>query len=119
MLPVNHTRARSAVPLCLALTLVAGACGSKPIYEFEPTDPPLHYTLKSEGGNDIETPAGAQSASFSSEASLTVAFEKETEAGTPFTITIESIVLQKNPIIEGVLCFIDQGAILSIRVVQT
>lgn len=94
MRPVNHTRARSAVPLCVALTLVTGACGSKPIYEFEPTDPPLHYTLKSAGGNDIETPAGTQSASFSSEASLTVAFEKETEAGTPFTVTIESIVLK-------------------------
>ena len=94
MRPVNHTRAGSAVPLWLALTLAAGACGSNPIYEFEPTDLPLHYTLKSEGGNEIDTPAGVQSASFSSEASLTVAFEKETEAGTPFTITIDSIVLK-------------------------
>lgn len=89
-----HTRPAATVPLCFAIGLVAGSCGSKQIYEFEPTDPPLQYTLKSTGGNDIDTPGGSQSASYTSEATMTLAFEKATPEGTPFTITIESIVLK-------------------------
>jgi hypothetical protein len=74
---------------------VACACASGgPIYTFQPTDGPLHYTLSSEGGNEIETPAGTQGATYTSEASLTLEFGAATDDGMPFTITIESIVLE-------------------------
>jgi hypothetical protein len=94
MRPIFHTRPAAAVPLWLAIATVAGACASKPIYEFEPTDAPLRYSLSSKGGNDIETPGGMQSASFGSEASLSLSFGKATDEGTPFTVTIDSIVLK-------------------------
>lgn len=94
MRPIIHTRPAAAVSLWLAIATVAGACASKPIYEFEPTDAPLRYSLSSKGGNEIETPAGVQSASFGSEAWLTLSFGKATDEGTPFTVTIDSIVLK-------------------------
>jgi hypothetical protein len=74
---------------------VAGACASGgPIYTFQPTDGPLQYTLSSEGGNDIDTPAGAQGATYTSEATLTMEIGAATDDGMPFTVTIESIVLE-------------------------
>ena len=90
-----HTRSTAAVPWTVALVLAAGACASGgPIYTFQPTDGPLQYTLSSEGGNDIETPAGAQGATYTSEATLTLEIGVATADGTPFTVTIESIVLE-------------------------
>ncbi len=95
MRPIFHTRSYAAVPWTLAIVLLTGACASGgPIYTFQPTEAPLHYTLSSEGGNEIETPAGAQGATYTSEAALTLAFGEITEEGTPFTVTIESIVLE-------------------------
>jgi hypothetical protein len=95
MRPIFHTRSAAAVPACLAFAIVAGACASgNPIYEFQPTDAPLRYTLSSAGGNEIETPAGAQGATYTSDAELTLEFGEATADGTPFTIVIESIVLE-------------------------
>ncbi len=79
---IFHTRSYAAVPLILAITVLAGACASgAPIYTFQPTEAPLVYSLSSEGGNEIETPAGAQGADYTSEATMTLAL-------------IESIVLE-------------------------
>lgn len=78
----------------MALVLAAGACSSAPIYTFQPTDAPLKYTLSSEGGNEIETPAGTQGAQYTSDATLTLDFGSAVEEGMPFTVTIESIVLE-------------------------
>lgn len=94
MRSIFHTRSTAAVPWTVALVLVAGACASAPIYTFQPTDGPLHYTLSSEGGNEIDTPAGAQGATYTSEATLTMEIGDETDEGMPFTVTIESIVLE-------------------------
>ena len=95
MRPIFHTRSLAAVPLILAIAVLAGACASgAPIYTFQPTEAPLVYTLSSEGGNEIETPAGAQGADYTSEATMTLAFGEITDEGTPFTVTIESIVLE-------------------------
>ncbi|MBT8461395.1 MAG: hypothetical protein KJO44_02655 [Gemmatimonadetes bacterium] len=95
MRPIFHTRPFAAVPWAVAILLAAGACSSGgPIYTFQPTDVPLRYALSSEGGNDIETPAGAQGATYSSQATMTMEVGNPTDAGTPFTITIESIVLE-------------------------
>jgi hypothetical protein len=96
MRPIFHTRSAASVPLILGVLLASGACGGSrgDIYEFRPTDGPLGYTLSSEGGNEIETPGGAQGATYSSEAALTLQFGEATEDGTPFTATIESIVLE-------------------------
>jgi hypothetical protein len=96
MRPIFHTRSAASVPLILGVLLVSGSCGGSrgPIYEFQPTEEPLRYTLSSEGGNEIETPSGDQGATYSSEAALTLQFGDATEEGTPFTATIESIVLE-------------------------
>lgn len=94
MRPIFHTRAAVSVPVTAALVLALGACASAPIYTFQPTDGPLRYTLSSEGGNEIETPAGAQGAEYSSEATLTLEFEAAADGGMPFTVIIESIVLE-------------------------
>ena len=95
MRSIFHTRSFAAVPATIAAVLVVGACSSGgPIYTFQPTDAPLRYLLASEGGNDIETPGGVQGASYSSEAAMTLAFGDATEQGTPFTVVIESIVLE-------------------------
>lgn len=96
MRPIFHTRSAASVPLILGAVIGSGACGGSrgEIYEFQPTDEPLRYTLSSEGGNEIETPGGAQGATYSSEAALTLQFGEATEDGTPFTATIESIVLE-------------------------
>jgi hypothetical protein len=95
MRPIFHTRSRLAVPATFAILLVAGACaGGTEIYTFQPTDAPLLYTLSSEGGNEIDTPAGAQGATYSSEGTLTLAFGEAADEGTPFTVTIESLVLE-------------------------
>jgi len=82
--------------MVLCVLLASAACGGSrgDIYEFQPTDESLRYTLSSDGGNEIETPGGAQGATYSSEAMLTLQFGEATEEGTPFTATIESIVLE-------------------------
>jgi hypothetical protein len=96
MRSIFHTRSSASVPLILGVLLVSVSCGGSrgPIYTFQPTEGPLVYSLSSEGGNDIETPGGAQGASYSSEAVLTLEFGDETAEGTPFTATIETIVLE-------------------------
>ena len=93
MRPIFHTRPSASVPLLLGLLLLSASCGGTkgPIYEFQPTDGPLRYALSSEGGNEIETPNGAQGATYTSEAILTLEFGDATEEGTPFTATIETI----------------------------
>jgi len=91
---VGHTRGLVAYSWTLGAALLAGACGGGQIYEFQPTDAPLRYTLSSKGGNDIDTPAGTQSANYSSEAALTLEFGKPGDEGTPFTVVIESLVLK-------------------------
>ena len=95
MRSIFHTRSYAAVPWTLAIALLTGACaGGAPIYTFQPTEAPLVYTLSSEGGNEIETPAGAQGATYTSEATMTLAFGEIADEGTPFTVTIETIVLE-------------------------
>ncbi|MCL7971762.1 MAG: hypothetical protein M8866_06680 [marine benthic group bacterium] len=96
MRPIFHTRPAVAVPAGCALILAVGACAGSgdPIYEFAPTDAPLMYTLTSEGGNEIETPGGVQGATYSSDARMSLQFEPATEEGTPFTIVVESLVLE-------------------------
>jgi len=97
MRPIFHTRSPATVPSILAALVLTAACGSsggRPIYEFHPTEAPLTYTLSSEGGNDIDTPAGTQGATYSSEATLTLQFGEVVENGTTFTVTIESMVLE-------------------------
>ena len=97
MRPIFHTRPTATVPAMLAAIVLTAACASSgggPIYEFQPTEAPLTYVLSSEGGNDIDTPAGAQGARYSSEATMTVQFGEATESGTPFTVTLESFVLE-------------------------
>ena len=95
MRSIFHTRSYAAVPWTLAIALLTGACaGGAPIYTFQPTEAPLVYTLSSEGGNEIETPAGTQGATYTSEATMTLAFGEIADEGTPFTVTIETIVLE-------------------------
>jgi len=97
MRPIFHTRSPATVPSILAALVLTAACGSsggRPIYEFHPTEALLMYTLSSEGGNDIDTPAGTQGATYSSEATLTLQFGETVENGTTFTVTIESMVLE-------------------------
>ena len=96
MRPIFHTRSYAPVPWTLAIALLTGACasGGTPIYTFQPTEAPLVYTLSSDGGNEIETPAGTQGATYTSEATMTLAFGEIADEGTSFTVTIESIVLE-------------------------
>jgi len=97
MRPIFHTRPAATVPALLAAVVLTAACASSgggPIYELQPTEAPLTYVLSSEGGNDIDTPAGAQGARYNSEATLTVQFGEATESGTPFTVMLESFVLE-------------------------
>ena len=97
MRPIFHTRSTATVPAIVAALVLTAACASSgggPIYEFQPTEAPLTYTLSSEGGNDIDTPAGTQGATYSSEATMTLQFGEAVENGTTFTVTIESMVLE-------------------------
>ena len=96
MRPIFHTRSYAPVPCTLAIAFLTGACasGGTPIYTFQPTEAPLVYTLSSDGGNEIETPAGTQGATYTSEATMTLAFGEIADEGTPFTVTIETIVLE-------------------------
>ena len=110
MRAIFHTRSFAAVPRTVALVLAAGACSSAgPIYTFQPTDGPLQYTLSSEGGNEIDTPAGTQGATYTSEATLTMEMGAATDDGMPFTVTIESIVLETGGDFGGTTLDLSEG----------
>lgn len=95
MRPTFHTRSTATVPAILAaIVLTTGCAGGGPLYELQPTEAPLRYMLSSEGGNDIDTPAGTQGATHSSEATMTLQVGEAVENGTAFTVTIESMVLE-------------------------
>lgn len=87
-----HTRRMATVPLLAGASLLAACAssGSGPIYELRPTAVPLTYVLSSEGSNDIETPAGSQGATYSSEATLVLEIGEELEGGRSFVVTVES-----------------------------
>ncbi len=97
MRQVYHTRRMGPVPALVVLAVLTGACASSgiaPVYELRPTDDPLTYVLSSEGGNEIETPAGVQSTGYSSEAVVTIEIGEVVEGGRSFSALIESFSVE-------------------------